>query len=105
MANTNVRQINDKASVSSGNFHYHFGGKNGLLLEWAFNHECRQYKAAYRVSQEVAVLNKPELCVLQANLLDDCSGRDASMLLGLIESFVAKRPYSIVNRELEIVSF
>ena len=29
----NVRQISDKAGVSFGNFHYHFGGKDGLLLE------------------------------------------------------------------------
>jgi len=33
LANANVRQISDKAGVSFGNFHYHFGGKDGLLLE------------------------------------------------------------------------
>ena len=33
LARVNVRQISDKAGVSFGNFHYHYGGKNGLLLQ------------------------------------------------------------------------
>jgi transcriptional repressor BetI len=33
LARVNVRQISSKAGVSFGNFHYHYGGKDGLLLE------------------------------------------------------------------------
>jgi transcriptional repressor BetI len=33
LARVNVRQISDKAGVSFGNFHYHYGGKDGLLLQ------------------------------------------------------------------------
>ena len=29
----NVRKISERAGVSFGNFHYHFGGKEGLLFE------------------------------------------------------------------------